>query len=108
MTPPRAPGSSCGGCFLYETRGVCPAARAAYGLDTPVEVQRRAETLRLAIAEDAHAARDLFQLICRGAQGRAVDPSAAASIAALPPACESDLPNTVSKEAINVVSSRPG
>jgi hypothetical protein len=63
MTPPPDPIALCGGCFLYETRGVCPAARHAYDLETPAEVRERAERLRLAIATDAHAARSFFERV---------------------------------------------
>lgn len=53
----------CPGCFLYETRGVCGAARIAYDLQTPNEIEVRAEALRHAIRHDAHAARGLFERI---------------------------------------------
>jgi hypothetical protein len=83
MSPPLdIENSSCGGCFLYETRGVCVAARAAYSIHTPIEIQERAEALRRAIVEDAHAARSFFELLRqdteraeRGLLARAAQPA---------------------------------
>lgn len=94
----------CRDCFLFEQRGVCPAARRVYGLETPADVQQRAEALRVAIAEDAHAGRSLIDLIRRaGAAGPL--PVRAATL--LTPGSPEALTNEPSKEAINVVSSRP-
>ena len=87
----------CTSCFFFETAGVCPAAQDAYGLETPAEIQRRAEELRAAIATDAHAARSFYELIQVEAQ--AVVPAAGPPLA-LPAA--SVTPETNSrKESVN-------
>jgi hypothetical protein len=100
MTPPDP--HVCGGCFFFETtRGVCPTARDAYGLETPAVIQQRAEALRAAITEDAHAARSLFDLIQKDAQERGAVVSAMTDPLTLPPAPETPLPNTTMKEDSN-------
>lgn len=63
MTPPSNAAAVCGGCFLYEHRGVCPMARDAYGLQNPAELERRAEALRVALAQDAHDRSSLCQFV---------------------------------------------
>ena len=92
-------------CFLFETRGVCPGARTAYGLETPEYVLARAEVLREAIQQDAHAARTLFQLICSDAARLDKAHRQRRGPRALPPAAETNT-NEHQKEKIDVISSR--
>jgi hypothetical protein len=68
MTPPLNADDVCGGCFLYERRGVCPAARDAYGLQNSTVAERRAEQFRQAVARDAQSIVTLAELVRRDAQ----------------------------------------
>lgn len=96
----------CSDCFLFETRGVCPTARSAYGLETPAYIQARSEALRAAIASDAHAARGLFELICRDAAYLTSGAPSRAAALALPAAHPARQTNESKKEKIDVISSR--
>jgi hypothetical protein len=97
----------CTTCFLYETRGVCPMARDAYGLETPAEIQRRAEVLRLAIAQDAHAARGLFDLLLREGQRQRPAALPASSPLALPSAPTGPVSTDSRKERIRAIPTCP-
>jgi hypothetical protein len=95
----------CATCFLFETRGVCPRATSEYGLETPAYVLARAEVLRAAIEQDAHAARTLFQLIRSDAARLDDARRQRGGPRALPAAPESNT-NEQQKEKIDVISSR--
>ena len=100
MSPVVSVEEACGGCFLYETRGVCPAARREYGFETPQEIQQRALALRAAIEQDAHAARSLYELIRRHPQSDSHRPAHAPR--ALPAPAET-VSNPVAQEVSRVV-----
>jgi hypothetical protein len=63
MTPLLDADPICGDCFLYERRGVCPAAHAAYGLQNSAEAERRAEQFRQAVTQEAQATFTLAELV---------------------------------------------
>src|SRR5258708_31597481 len=52
----------CGGCFLYERRGVCHMARDAYGLQNSPETGQ-VERIRKAIIEEAETVLSLPELV---------------------------------------------
>lgn|ERR1700722_10489082 len=93
----------CGGCHLYERRGVCPAARDAYGLQNSPEAQRRAAAFRAALAVEARSNPSLAALI--KAEPRAL-PAATRLGLARPPYADPFVPKAKSKELIDVVSPR--
>lgn len=93
----------CNTCFLYERRGVCPMARDAYGLETPAEVQRRAELLRAAVHQDAQAITTLAERI----HGDARRQELAVRLPLLLPApLSSPTPRASRKEQIHAVPPR--
>jgi hypothetical protein len=96
----------CSNCFLFETRGVCPMARQAYGLETPAEVQRRAEALRAAIAHDAPAAPGLADLVRLEAQQHQQELQVS-SPRLLPAPPVQAIPHDSRKEVVHVVAPRP-
>ncbi len=101
MSPPPFADLPCEGCFLYERRGVCPVAREAYGLETPAEVQWRAEALHAAVLQDAGTVPGLRELMRLDAQrprpvGLLVPPSRLV----LPSTAAERMPNDSQKEAI--------
>jgi hypothetical protein len=109
MTPPLDAADVCGSCFLYERRGVCPAAHDAYGLQNSAEAERRAELFRQAVAQEARRAVTLTELVRAAAQEQCLGaPLSGSSRPALPAAPEADaIPNGSRKEAINVFAARP-
>lgn len=88
MTPPLNADPVCGGCFLYERRGVCPTARDAYGLMNSPEAERRAEQFRQALAQDARTVVTLPELIQADAAQTSVGAVLGGSALALPAACK--------------------
>jgi hypothetical protein len=94
----------CSDCFLFETRGVCPAAQSAHALETPAHIQARSEALRAAIASDAHVARRLFGLICSDAAQLASRTTGGTTPRVLS-AAPSETTNESKKEKIDVISS---
>ncbi len=54
---------ACGGCFLFERRGVCPMAQDAYGLQNTAEAHHRADVLHTAVLRDAGTVPSLGELV---------------------------------------------
>jgi hypothetical protein len=107
MPPPLNADDVCGGCFLYERRGVCPAARDAYDLQNSAAAERRAEQFRQAVTQDAQRTVTLTELVRADAQrqhpARLLPTS---SLLALPKAAAERTAHDSRKEAIHVVASR--
>jgi hypothetical protein len=99
---------ACQGCFLYERRGVCPAARDAYGLQNSMAAERRAERFREAVAHDARSLVTLTELVRHDAKQSQPGPSDDASppLALLSAADSHQRPNS-RKEAVYVHAARP-
>jgi hypothetical protein len=106
MTQPPNADPVCGGCFLYETRGVCPAARDIYGLHNSAEAERRAERFRQAITEDAAHAVGLYELVRLDAerQSAAPDLAAAERLALLRPVAASADPTRKERVYVPIAS----
>jgi hypothetical protein len=68
MAPLHSADATCGGCFLYERRGVCPMARDTYGFQNSAEAGRRAERFRAAVAQEARRTPSLPELVRREAR----------------------------------------
>ncbi|MFZ1154803.1 MAG: hypothetical protein WAN93_07865 [Solirubrobacteraceae bacterium] len=105
MSPSVSP-HPCTTCFLYERRGVCPMAHDAYGLETPAEVQRRAELLRAAVVQDAQTVTTLTDRI-HGDAARQEDRSklTAPLPLSLPVPVPDPTPHASRKEQIHAVPS---
>jgi hypothetical protein len=106
MTPPSAD-AICGGCYLYEHRGVCPAARDAYGLHNSAEAERRVERFRIAITQDAQGTVGLRELVRLDAERQCVGTTLGAPqrLALLSPAASS-IPHGSRKEKDHVAVPR--
>jgi hypothetical protein len=107
MTPPPNADDVCGGCFLYERRGVCPAARDAYGLQNSAAAERRAEQFRQDIAQEAQAVVTLAELMRRDAERQRTPRSLPMpSPLGLPKPNAERVPTNSRKEAVRVPVSR--
>jgi hypothetical protein len=104
VTPSENTNAICGGCFLYERRGVCPAARDAYGLQNSAAAERRAEQFRQAVAQDARLVVSLAELV----QAEAERPSAASLVGPAQPLLPAagSMPTDPRKEAVHVFAAR--
>lgn len=92
----------CTDCFLFERRGVCPAATAAYGLQTPLTVADRIESERLhrAIVQDAASSRSLTQLVQIEARSQRL------TGLLLPGRVAEPIPDDSRKETVRVLAAR--
>ena len=93
----------CTACYLFETRGVCPMARDAYGLETPALVQQRVEALRAGLAQDAPTVLSLSELMRSDAQRQRLAAVPSSSPLVLPAAPAEPQSNDSRKEAIYAV-----
>lgn len=107
MTPLHNADVICGGCYLYERRGVCPTARDAYGLHNSAEAERRAERFRVAITQDAQGTVGLSELITLDTERLGVGSDLAASqrLALLNPDAPS-VSDDSRREKVHVATSR--
>ena len=107
MIPPLEADEVCGGCFLYERRGVCPAARDALDLQNSAAVERRAERFRQAVAQDAQTVITLAELVRLDAarQHPASLPSVPSPLG-LPKEGTERIPSDSRKEALYVIPAR--